>query len=82
MTTVDLISPKGTKEGTVELPAEIFDVQTNVPLIHQVVVAQLAALDLVGLGGGRRALLGEELLHLLDVLDRLVVLEDQERRDE
>ena len=27
----------------VELPAEIFDVQTNVPLIHQVVVAQLAA---------------------------------------
>ena len=27
----------------VELPAEIFDVQTNVPLIHQVVVGQLAA---------------------------------------
>jgi large subunit ribosomal protein L4 len=27
----------------VELPAEIFDVQVNVPLIHQVVVAQLAA---------------------------------------
>jgi large subunit ribosomal protein L4 len=27
----------------VTLPAEIFDVQTNVPLIHQVVVAQLAA---------------------------------------
>ncbi|MGV1010536.1 MAG: 50S ribosomal protein L4 [Dermatophilaceae bacterium] len=27
----------------VELPAEIFDVQTNVPLIHQVVAAQLAA---------------------------------------
>jgi large subunit ribosomal protein L4 len=26
-----------------ELPAELFDVQTNVPLIHQVVVAQLAA---------------------------------------
>lgn len=26
-----------------QLPAEIFDVQTNVPLIHQVVVAQLAA---------------------------------------
>src|SRR5690606_37672408 len=26
-----------------ELPAEIFDVQTNIPLIHQVVVAQLAA---------------------------------------
>jgi large subunit ribosomal protein L4 len=28
---------------TAELPAEIFDVQVNVPLIHQVVVAQLAA---------------------------------------
>jgi large subunit ribosomal protein L4 len=28
---------------SVDLPAEIFDVQTNVPLIHQVVVAQLAA---------------------------------------
>jgi len=27
----------------VQLPAEIFDVQTNIPLIHQVVVAQLAA---------------------------------------
>ena len=27
----------------VELPAAIFDVQTNVPLMHQVVVAQLAA---------------------------------------
>ena len=26
-----------------DLPAEIFDVQTNVPLIHQVVVGQLAA---------------------------------------
>ncbi|WP_026549123.1 50S ribosomal protein L4 [Arthrobacter sp. Br18] len=27
----------------VDLPAEIFDAQTNVPLLHQVVVAQLAA---------------------------------------
>ena len=32
----------GTKADA-ELPAEIFDVQTNVPLIHQVVVAQQAA---------------------------------------
>lgn len=32
-----------TKTLKVELPAEIFDVQTNVPLIHQVVVGQLAA---------------------------------------
>jgi large subunit ribosomal protein L4 len=31
------------KPTTIELPAEIFDVQTNVALIHQVVVAQLAA---------------------------------------
>ncbi|NLJ54449.1 MAG: 50S ribosomal protein L4 [Intrasporangiaceae bacterium] len=31
------------KTVDVDLPAEIFDVQTNVPLIHQVVVAQLAA---------------------------------------
>jgi large subunit ribosomal protein L4 len=29
--------------ATVELPAEIFDVPTNIPLVHQVVVAQLAA---------------------------------------
>ncbi len=27
----------------VEFPSELFDVQTNIPLIHQVVVAQLAA---------------------------------------
>ena len=27
----------------VELPVDIFDVQVNIPLIHQVVVAQLAA---------------------------------------
>ena len=43
MTTVDIVAPDGAKTGTVELPADIFDVQTNVPLIHQVVVAQLAA---------------------------------------
>ena len=30
-------------KATVEFPAAIFDVQTNVPLLHQVVVAQLAA---------------------------------------
>ena len=32
-----------TKTVKVQLPAEIFDVQVNVPLIHQVVVAQQAA---------------------------------------
>ena len=33
----------GKKASTVTLPSDIFDVQVNVPLIHQVVVAQLAA---------------------------------------
>ncbi|GHE44544.1 50S ribosomal protein L4 [Streptomyces longispororuber] len=43
MSTVDILSPAGDKAGTVELPAEIFDAKVSVPLIHQVVVAQLAA---------------------------------------
>ncbi|MEU6082099.1 50S ribosomal protein L4 [Streptomyces sp. NPDC047108] len=43
MSTIDILSPAGDKAGTVELPSEIFDVQVSVPLIHQVVVAQLAA---------------------------------------
>ncbi len=43
MASVDVINAEGTKAGSVELPGDIFDVQTNVPLIHQVVVAQLAA---------------------------------------
>jgi len=42
-TTIDVLDASGTKSGTVELPAELFDVETNVPLIHQVVTAQLAA---------------------------------------
>ena len=43
MSTVDVIDVKGKKSGSVDLPQALFDVQTNVPLIHQVVVAQLAA---------------------------------------
>ena len=43
MTSIDIKNPSGGAAGTVELPAEVFNVQTNVPLIHQVVVAQLAA---------------------------------------
>jgi large subunit ribosomal protein L4 len=43
VTSVDVIGADGTKAGSVDLPAEIFGVQVNVPLIHQVVVAQLAA---------------------------------------
>ena len=41
--TVDVLDVKGAKSGTVELPADVFDVPANVPLIHQVVTAQLAA---------------------------------------
>jgi len=40
---IDVIDAKGKKVGSADLPAEVFDVQTNVPLIHQVVVAQRAA---------------------------------------
>jgi large subunit ribosomal protein L4 len=43
VTTVDVINVEGKKAGSVELPADIFDVQANIPLMHQVVVAQLAA---------------------------------------
>ena len=42
-TTIDVLDASGAKSGTVELPAALFDVETNVPLIHQVVTAQLAA---------------------------------------
>lgn len=41
--TVEVKNAEGKKVGSVELPAEIFDAQTNIPLIHQVVTAQLAA---------------------------------------
>lgn len=41
--TVDVIDAKGKKSGTADLPAELFGVQINIPLIHQVVVAQQAA---------------------------------------
>jgi len=41
--TVDVRDASGATTGTAVLPGEIFDVQVNVPLIHQVVVGQLAA---------------------------------------
>ena len=41
--TVDIKNAEGKKVGSVDLPSDVFDVQANVPLIHQVVVAQLAA---------------------------------------
>jgi large subunit ribosomal protein L4 len=43
MSSLEVLDPAGKKSGSVDLPAEVFDVQVNVPLIHQVVVAQLAA---------------------------------------
>ena len=43
MTSVDVLNYEGNKTSSVELPADIFDVQANIPLMHQVVVAQLAA---------------------------------------
>ena len=43
MTTVQITGPAGEAGEVVELPAAVFDVQANVPLMHQVVVAQLAA---------------------------------------
>lgn len=43
MSAIDVLDATGKKSGSVDLPADMFDVQTNVPLIHQVVVAQLAA---------------------------------------
>ena len=43
MAKIDVKTAAGKKAGSVELPADVFDVTVNVPLIHQVVVAQLAA---------------------------------------
>jgi large subunit ribosomal protein L4 len=41
--TIEVKSAEGATGRTVELPADVFGVQVNIPLIHQVVVAQLAA---------------------------------------
>jgi large subunit ribosomal protein L4 len=43
MSSIDVMTPEGNTSGKVELPAEVFEVAVNIPLIHQVVVAQLAA---------------------------------------
>jgi large subunit ribosomal protein L4 len=43
MTNVDVKDSTGATVGNLDLPDEIFDIQVNVPLIHQVVVGQLAA---------------------------------------
>ncbi|KZE99298.1 50S ribosomal protein L4, partial [Rhodococcus sp. EPR-157] len=41
--TLDVKVAGGKTNGTVDLPAEIFDAPANIALLHQVVVAQLAA---------------------------------------
>ena len=43
MSTVNVVSPSSEQAGTAELPDAIFGAKVNIPLIHQVVVAQLAA---------------------------------------
>jgi large subunit ribosomal protein L4 len=40
---IDVKTPAGKTEGSVELPAELFDAPANIALLHQVVTAQLAA---------------------------------------
>ena len=42
MAHVSLLSPSGASNGTVELAESVFGVQPNVPVMHQVVTAQLA----------------------------------------
>src|SRR5256885_14758487 len=43
MSAVKVVSPAGQAGANVQLPDEIFGAKVNVPLIHQVVVAQQAA---------------------------------------
>ncbi|MGW4421698.1 50S ribosomal protein L4 [Streptosporangium sp. NPDC004631] len=43
MSTIDVLDVSGAKSGTVDLPGDVFGAKVNIPLIHQVVVAQLAA---------------------------------------
>ncbi|WP_424529069.1 50S ribosomal protein L4 [Sphaerisporangium viridialbum] len=43
MSTIDVLDAAGAKTGSVDLPEDIFGAKVNIPLIHQVVVAQLAA---------------------------------------
>lgn len=42
MSTVTVKNPAGADAGSVELAADVFGIQPNVPVMHQVVVAQLA----------------------------------------
>lgn len=40
---IDVKTPAGKVDGSIELPAELFDVSANIALMHQVVTAQRAA---------------------------------------
>jgi large subunit ribosomal protein L4 len=43
MAAISIVGLSGSTSETAELPDEIFDAKVNIPLMHQVVVAQLAA---------------------------------------
>jgi large subunit ribosomal protein L4 len=43
MASVDVKTPAGSTQGRVELADEVFGIEPNVPVMHQVVTAQLAA---------------------------------------
>ena len=43
MPTIDVRTADGSTAGSVDLPADVFDAQANIALMHQVVVAQQAA---------------------------------------
>ena len=43
MANVDILDIQGNKAGSVELDQSLFDVKISIPLVHQVVVAQMAA---------------------------------------
>jgi len=40
---IDVKTPDGKVDGSIELPAELFDAPVNIALMHQVVTAQRAA---------------------------------------
>ncbi|MFN8185134.1 MAG: 50S ribosomal protein L4 [Candidatus Nanopelagicales bacterium] len=52
MTTIKIQEPRRRRRRRRELPAEVFNVQTNVPLIHQVVVKVKTRAEVAG--GGRK----------------------------
>ncbi len=43
MTTIDILNASGEKAGTAELAATVFDIEPNVPVMHQVVRSQRAS---------------------------------------